>query len=117
MSTELIVCRALRELGVSPSLRGYDAIKLSVLYGLEDRDLLRNITRQLYPKVAQAMNSTSARIERNVRHAVESVFSNTDRAVLYKYFGNTQSLKSGKLTNSQFVSGLVEYIVLEVNHD
>lgn len=63
--------------------------------------------------MAELVGSTGSRVERSIRHAVERVFSETDPDILMEYFGNTASGNKGKLTNSEFIYGVVEYIKQE----
>lgn len=48
--------------------------------------------------------TTGSRVEWSMRHAIEYVYDNTTPEVLQYYFGNTASLRKGKLTNSQFIA-------------
>lgn len=48
--------------------------------------------------------TTALRVERAMRHAIEYIYDNTTPEVLQYYFGNTASLRKGKLTNSQFIA-------------
>lgn len=46
-------------------------------------------------------------------HAVEVVYKQTDVDVLHKYFGNAANPDKGKVTNGQFLAGILEYIKFE----
>ena len=105
--------RILKALGVPASLLGYKYLQDAVVLVLEDPTILKYMTKGLYPKVAEKNSTTGSRVERAMRHAIEFVFNNTDVDIIQGYFGNVCSLKSGKLTNSQFIAGLAQYIKME----
>ena len=114
MNVVVTVYEHLKHIGVPANLSGYKYLQLAIGYALEDPEIINSITKTLYPQVARACNSTPIRVERSIRHAIEYVFSNTDVTILKRYFGNTYSIHSGKLSNSQFIAGVAEHIRMEV---
>lgn len=113
MSNNAIVYKQLKHLGVPANLLGYRYLQEAISIVLEDPNAINRVTKQLYPTVAKVCGSTASRVERAIRHAVEHVFDHTDCDIVYEYFGNTYS-DSGKLTNTQFIAGVAEYIKMEV---
>lgn len=115
MVSTLRVIEALRELGVPTNLKGYRCLVEAMKYiNVYPNVYNMSMTKELYPAVGTAVGATAGQVERVMRHAIESVFVNTDTEVLYKYFGNTPRVNSGKLTNKEFVYGLLEYLNNEV---
>ena len=100
----------LLRLGVPTSLHGYHMLKSAIKLVYVNPKIAYQATTELYPAIEQEYETNSHRVERNIRHAVEYVFSNTDLEVLHEYFGNTTSVSKSKLTNTQFICGVVEYI-------
>lgn len=97
----------LQELGVPANLKGHEALTIGIELVVQDPTYLnRGITTRLYPEVAKRMSipTTATRVERAMRHAIEFIYDNTTPDVLQYYFGNTASLRKGKLTNSQFIA-------------
>lgn len=113
MNVVVTVYEHLKHIGVPANLSGYKYLQLAISYALEDQEIVNSMTKVLYPQVAKECNSTPTRVERSIRHAIEYVFSNTDVTVLKSYFGNTYSIRSGKLSNSQFIAGVAEHIRME----
>lgn len=97
-------------IGVPTSLDGYHYLMSSIELVLVKPGRMRSVTKELYPMVAKEYGTTWARVERSIRNAIEYVFNNTNPEVLFEYFGNTTNLSSGKLSNTQFISGIAEYI-------
>lgn len=88
------------EMGIPQDILGYYYIMASVFYATEDINLVvRNITKQLYPKVAELCDSTPSRVERAIRHAIE-----VGCRYLADECGNALNPNSGKPTNSEFIS-------------
>ena len=72
--------------------------------------LIDAITKKLYPGVAEAHDTTPARVERAVRHAIEVAWDRGDIEVLSYYFGSTVHARRGKPTNSEFIAMLADEV-------
>ena len=107
---EIIISKILREIGVSCNLLGYDYIKASIIIGLDEPNAFRMITKELYPRIAKQFGSTSSRVERGIRHAVENAWDRGNLEILHNIFGYSTSSEKGKPTNSEFLATVVEYI-------
>ena len=108
------VCRLMHEVGVPASIRGYDYIRDPIILALSDRDILRSITKELYPSIAKSHATTASRVERAIRHAVEVAWSRGDVDVLNGIFGYTVKSSKGKPTNGEFISMLTERVRLDL---
>ena len=64
--------------------------------------MLSSVTKILYPSVAKKYKTTSSRVERAIRHAIEVAWDRGDVDVLSSYFGYTIQSERGKPTNSEF---------------
>ena len=107
------ISEILKELGVPASRIGYEYIKMAVKLTLEDGAKYRWITKTLYPAIAKEHNTTAPRVERAIRHAIETAFDRMSGEVMYRYFGNSINYRSGKATNSEFIAAIVEHIKTE----
>lgn len=105
---EAIVSTMLMEVGVSPSLVGYEYLKQAIILVFKDKTRLRKVTKLVYPEVALMCNTTSTRVERAIRHAVETLYNTSDMERISEYLGNTMNLHTGKVTNSTFIAGMAE---------
>ena len=102
------------EVGVPASIRGYDYIRESIMMALDDRNILKSITKELYPSIAKSNDTTSSRVERAIRHAVEVAWQRGDVEVLNNIFGYTVKSTKGKPTNGEFISMLTERVRLDL---
>ena len=104
--------RMLRELGVPCSLAGYECTVRCTCLLVEDPSLRGKLTKVLYPKVAASFGNEydPCRVERNIRHAIETAWDRGDMEVFYQYFGNTLSRDRGKPTNREFLAQVANII-------
>ena len=88
-----------------------------LLTALEPERPGRNaITKILYPTVAKKYQTTSSRVERAIRHAIEVAWSRGKLDTLDELFGYTVSTGKGKPTNSEFIALIADTIQLEYKH-
>ncbi len=81
---------------------------------VDDIDVVNAVTKVLYPAVAKKYNTTSSRVERAIRHAIEVAWDRGDIEVLQNYFGYTISSVKGKPTNSEFISMIADKLRLQL---
>lgn len=98
------------ELGVPAHLKGYSRLVCAVRITVDDPEAAKWITKILYPAVAREFGDTPPRVERAIRHAIETAFDRGDDSVLERYFGNTTSRARGKATNFEFISRLADVV-------
>lgn len=60
-----------------------------------------------------AYNTTPSRVERAVRHAIETAWDRGDLETDQRYFGYTVSNTKGKPTNSEFIAMIADRIRLQ----
>ena len=81
---------------------------------IEDPEIINAVTKQLYPSVAKQYNTTSSRVERAIRHAIEVAWDRGNVDVLNSYFGYTIHSSRGKPTNSEFIAMISDKLCLEM---
>lgn len=116
-SIQWMISDTLLDVGINPGLLGWDYLKVGVEMVYNDREYLRNMTGKLYPDIAKEVGSTTSRVERAIRHAIESAFNNMADSTRKKYFGNAVSINSGKATNTTFIAVIVERIQNSIQAD
>lgn len=96
----------LSRMGMSASIKGYRFIREAVMMAVEESDVLMGITKGLYPDIARAYKTTASKVERAIRHAIESAWKKNGPQV---YFETAGYLPAEKPTNGQFIAALSEY--------
>lgn len=106
----------LHEIGIPAHIKGYHYLRDAIIMAVEDMDVLNAITKVLYPTVAKKYQTTSSRVERAIRHAIEVAWSRGKLDTLDELFGYTVSNGKGKPTNSEFIALIADTIQLEYKH-
>ena len=113
VSMETKVTAIIHEVGVPAHIKGYQYLREAICIAVEDMDVINAVTKVLYPAVAKKFGTTSSRVERAIRHAIEVAWDRGDLETLQKYFGYTVSNAKGKPTNSEFIAMISDRLVLE----
>ena len=77
----------LSRMGMSASIKGYRFIREAVMMAVEDSDVLMGITKGLYPDIARAYKTTASKVERAIRHAIESAWKKNGPQVYFETAG------------------------------
>lgn len=80
---------------------------------IENSELINSVTKILYPTVAKKYQTTSSRVERAIRHAIEVAWDRGDLDTLNAYFGYTIQNERGKPTNSEFIAMIADNLRLK----
>ena len=110
---EMRVTNIIHDIGVPAHIKGYQYLREAIIMTVKDMDIINAITKVLYPTVAKRYKTTSSRVERAIRHAIEVAWDRGDVEVLNGFFGYTGSNVKGKPTNSEFISMIADRIRLE----
>lgn len=100
--------------GIFPNLKGYRYLKCALLYGFKDEEMLEGVTKVLYPKIAKDNNTTSDRVERAIRHAIESAWAKCDGNDFYEKMGFITYEHRRRPTNSEYIFTVLEYLKNEI---
>lgn len=104
----------IQQLGVPAHIKGYQYIRDAIMMVIEDMEAINSITKYLYPTVARHYNTTSSRVERAIRHAIEVAWDRGNPEILNDLFGYTILSSKGKPTNSEFIAMIADKIRLEM---
>lgn len=110
------VTNMIHEIGIPAHIKGYHYLRDAIMMAVNDMDVLNAITKILYPTVAKKYQTTSSRVERAIRHAIEVAWSRGKIDILDDLFGYTVSNGKGKPTNSEFIALVADTIRLEQKH-
>lgn len=109
---ELVISDIMRQIGVPAHIKGYQYLRKAIMLCVEDSEMMGSVTKILYPTVAKEFKTTSSRVERAIRHAIEVAWDRGDVDVLSSYFGYTIQSQRGKPTNSEFIAMIADKITL-----
>lgn len=103
----------IHEIGVPAHIKGYQYLREAIMMSVEDSEMLSSITKVLYPSIAKKYQTTSSRVERAIRHAIEVAWSRGRMETLDALFGYTINTGKGKPTNSEFIALIADKIRLQ----
>lgn len=109
---DMIVTDIIHQIGIPAHIKGYHYLREAIILSLNDEEMLESITKLLYPTVAKNFNTTASRVERAIRHAIETAWDRGDVDVLNGMFGYTISVCKGKPTNSEFIALITDNLRL-----
>ena len=109
---EIVVTDMIHQLGVPAHIKGYHYLRTAILYSIKDKTLLDSVTKLLYPTVAGLYDTTSSRVERAIRHAIEIAWDRGNVDTLNSFFGYTVDTGKGKPTNSEFIALITDKLRL-----
>lgn len=102
----------LHEIGVPAHIRGYMYIRESIKMVYYKIEILGAITKVLYPEIARKFNTTSSRVERAIRHAIEVAWVRGNIDAISDIFSYTISYHKSKPTNSEFIAMIADRLRL-----
>ena len=113
LALEADVTNMLHEIGVPAHIKGYQYLRDAIILSVQDMDMLNSITKVLYPTIAKKYDTTTSRVERAIRHAIEVAWSRGKMDTIDALFGYTINHGKGKPTNSEFIALITDKIRLD----
>ena len=102
----------LHSLGVPNHIKGFEYIREGIGLMYSNPTLLGAITKELYPEIAYKYNTTSSRVERAIRHAIEISWNRGDYDKMEEIFGHSVDFDRARPTNSEFIATLADRLRL-----
>ncbi len=113
---ELMVTETIHEIGIPAHIKGYQYLRHAIILVVNNLDIINSITKKLYPAIAKDFNTTSSRVERAIRHAIEVAWDRGDTDTLNSIFGYTVANTKGKPTNSEFIAMIADRLRLQIKN-
>ena len=110
---ETQVTKIIHQIGVPAHIKGYQYLRTAILLTINDNEVINSVTKVLYPSVAKKYQTTTSRVERAIRHAIEVAWDRGDVDTLNSYFGYTIQNNRGKPTNSEFIAMIADNLRLK----
>lgn len=110
---ECVVTKVIHEMGVPAHIKGYQYLREAIMLSIKDEEAINSVTKLLYPSVAKIFSTTSSRVERAIRHAIEVAWDRGNMDVIDEVFGYTINSRRGKPTNSEFIAMISDKLRLE----
>ena len=111
---DMEITEIIHQIGVPAHIKGYQYLRDAIRMAIEDEQIINAVTKRLYPAVAKKHGTTSSRVERAIRHAIEVAWDRGDVDTLTTYFGYTIHHERGKPTNSEFIAMIADKFRLQL---
>lgn len=112
---ETKISKMLHSLGIPSHIKGYQYIRESIMLIYNNPYIIGGITKELYPEVALRFKTTSSRVERAIRHAIEVSWNRGDYEYMEELFGHSVDYDRAKPTNSEFIATVADKLRLDAN--
>ena len=110
---ERSVSKMMLELGIPAHLRGDYYLREAVMLSVEDMELVGSVTKLLYPVIARSYKTTSQRVERAIRNAIEVSWERGNPAVFDDLFGFSRATQSPRPTNSEYIARIADKVRID----
>lgn len=108
------VTRIIHQVGIPAHIKGYQYLRSAIMMVVQNNRIINEVTKTLYPSVANEFGTTSSRVERAIRHAIEVAWDRGDVDMLNSFFGYTIQNSKGKPTNSEFIAMIADNLRLKM---
>lgn len=100
-------------IGIPPHIKGYQYLRTAIKLCVKDTSIISSITKRLYPDVAKAFNTSSSKVERAIRHAIEVCWNRGKIDHINNLFGSQVFTKNDRPTNGEFIALLADKLLLD----
>jgi two-component system response regulator (stage 0 sporulation protein A) len=105
----------LSTIGIPRHIKGFNYLREAVLECLSKPDAINNVTKVLYPDIAAKHNDTASRVERSIRHAIESSWVPKNIETINRLFVCSYSPDGHKAVNAEFIALIADHLRLANN--
>ena len=100
-------------MGIPAHIKGYQYLREAIKLVIETPGMIGGITKELYPAIARRFGTTSSKVERAIRHAIEVAWSRGRVDTLNKAFGCEVAQPDEKPTNGEFIALIADKLSME----
>ena len=100
-------------MGIPAHIKGYHFLREAIKLVVSDREMINAITKDLYPTVAMNFNTTSSKVERAIRHAIDVAWTRGQMENINLLFGSRLYVKHDKPTNGEFIAMIADRLAIE----
>ena len=106
------ITQVMLAMGIPANIKGYQYLREGILLSMDDMEMVNYITKMLYPSIAKRYNTTSSRVERSIRHAIDVAWNRGSIGNIEKIFGYPVYFQKEKPTNSEFIAFIADTLRL-----
>lgn len=99
--------------GIPAHIKGYQFLREGIRLTVDNPQIINSITKGLYPAIATRYSTTSSKVERAIRHAIEVAWNRGKIENINSLFGIKVYTSNDKPTNGEFIALLADKMLLE----
>ena len=100
-------------MGIPAHIKGYQYLREAIKLVIASPSMIGGITKELYPAIAHRFGTTSSKVERAIRHAIEVAWSRGRVDTLNKAFGCEVAQPEEKPTNGEFIALIADKLSMD----
>lgn len=115
LQQERRVTNLFHEMGVPAHFRGYAYLRDAIMIAIqEENDLFGNITRSLYPRIAEKYRTTASGVESAIRHTIEITWERGNQELFQEIFSSDGRNRHRCFpTSSAFIAKVADRLRME----
>lgn len=99
--------------GIPAHIKGYQYLREAIKMTVDNPDVIGSITKKLYPTIADRFQTSSSKVERAIRHAIEVAWNRGKIENINQIFGIKVYAPNEKPTNGEFIALIADKMLLE----
>jgi len=111
---EKMITDIMLDIGVPAHLKGYHYLRDAILISGKDMEAVSSVTKLLYPTIAKRFRTTSQKVERAIRNAIEVSWTRGNVETFEKLFGYSMQQGKKRPTNSEYIARIADKMRLDV---
>lgn len=109
---ELEISKLFHEMGIPAHFRGYAYLRDAIIIAAREVEVLGNITKNLYPRIAEKYRSSASGVESAIRHTIEIGWERGNSDFIRDFFG-AENGKNRFPTTASFIAKVADKLRLE----
>ena len=99
--------------GIPAHIKGYQFLREAIKMAIQEPEIINSITKRLYPNIAEKFDTSSSKVERAIRHAIEVAWNRGKIENINSLFGVKVYSDNEKPTNGEFIALVADKMLLE----
>lgn len=99
--------------GIPAHIKGYQFLREAIKMAIDNPEIINSITKKLYPSIAERFDTSSGKVERAIRHAIEVAWNRGKIENINNLFGIRVYTNNEKPTNGEFIALVADKMLIE----
>jgi len=100
-------------IGIPAHIKGYQFLREAVKLAVEEPEIIGSITKKLYPTIAERFETSSSKVERGMRHAIEVAWNRGKIENINNIFGLKIYNRNEKPTNGELIALIADKMIMD----